>query len=87
MVEWGGRCLVSAPWTESGLGAWTLLLCEGFGETLQAQVVVPLLGKLFVLTVKLGVECVVVVSNEARPLLDRNIIVAPVLCEAPDYVK
>ena len=35
----------------------------------------------------LGVVAVVAVLNEATPLLDTCIVVAPVLCEAPDYVK
>ena len=30
---------------------------------------------------------VVTVANEATPLLDAYIVVPPILCEAPDYVK
>lgn len=71
-----------------GLGAWVPLLpLEGFDKALFAEVLVPLLGELLVLLVKLGVEGVMAVSNEARPLLDTGVIVAPVLCEALDYVK
>lgn len=35
----------------NGLGAWGLLLLEGFGEALQLQVVVPRFGEPFVLLV------------------------------------
>ena len=80
------RCPVPAP-VETGLGAWGLLLLEGFGEALQAQVVVPLLSKLLVLVVKRSVEDVMAVADETRPLLDSYVVVSPVLCEAPDYVK
>jgi hypothetical protein len=41
---------MSAP-LRKGLGAWGLLPLEGFGEALQTQVVVPLLGELLVLFV------------------------------------
>ena len=59
-----GRASLSAPGGE-GLGAWGLLLLEGFCEALQSQVVVPLLGELLVLVVKRGVEDVTVVPDEA----------------------
>jgi hypothetical protein len=42
-----------------------LLTLEGFGEALQSQVLVPLLGKLFVLVVERGVEGVLAVTNES----------------------
>jgi hypothetical protein len=49
-----------------GLGAWVPLLpLEGFDKALTAQILVPLLGELFVLPVKLGVEGVMIVLNEA----------------------
>jgi hypothetical protein len=48
-----------------GLGAGGLLLLVGFGEALQSQVLVPLLGKPFVLVVKLDVEGVLAVTNKA----------------------
>jgi hypothetical protein len=49
-----------------GLGARVPLLpLEGFDKALTAQVLVPLLGELLVLPVKLGMECVIVVLNEA----------------------
>jgi hypothetical protein len=48
-----------------GLGAGRLLLLEGFGEALQAQVFVPLLGELLVLAVERGVEDIMGVTNEA----------------------
>jgi hypothetical protein len=48
------------------LGAWVPLLpLEGFDKALTAQILVPLLGELFVLLVKLGVESVMAVLNEA----------------------
>jgi hypothetical protein len=54
------------------------LVRKGFGETLLTQVVVPRLGKAFVLRVKLGVIAVVALTNEAAPLLDTCVVVAPI---------
>jgi hypothetical protein len=42
-----------------------LLPLEGFDKALFAQVLVPLFGELLMLLVKLGVECVLAVLNEA----------------------
>jgi hypothetical protein len=70
-----------------GLVAWGLLPLEGFKKALQTQVVVPRLGKAFVLLVKLNKVHVVAAYDVATPLFDGNVIVAPVLCEAPDYVE
>jgi len=69
------------------LGAWRLLLCKGFGEVLQAQVVVPLLGELLVLVVQAGEVHIVVAHDGAAPLLHAEIVIAVILCEAPGYVK
>jgi hypothetical protein len=49
-----------------GLGAWVPLLpLKGFDKALISQVFVPLPSELFVLLVKLSVEGVMVVLNEA----------------------
>jgi hypothetical protein len=80
-TAWGDGAvalLVSAPRRESGLGAWGLLLCEGFGEALQTQVVVPLFGKSFVLVVQAGELHVVVAHDGAAPLLRPEVVVAVV---------
>jgi hypothetical protein len=63
------------------------LLVEGFNKALLLQVPVPQLGKLFVLLVKLDVVGVVRALDKAAPLLHGDVVVAVVLCEAPDYVK
>jgi len=67
---------VSAPWRESDLGAWGLLLCKGFGEALLSQVLVPQLGEALVLVVKLRVIAVVGFSDESAPLLNPCVVVA-----------
>ena len=59
-----------------GLGAWGLLLLEGFGEALQSQVVVPHLGESLVLLVQAGEVNVVVADNGAAPLLYTHIVVS-----------
>jgi hypothetical protein len=73
------------------LGDWLcasgLLPLEGFGEALRAQVVVPLLGESLVLFVQLDKLHIVVADDIAAPLLGAGVIVPPILCEAPDYVK
>ena len=71
----------------NGLGAWGLLPLEGFGEALQTQVVVPLLGELLVLLVQAGKVNVVAALDGAAPLLDSEIVITKILCEAPDYVE
>jgi hypothetical protein len=63
------------------------LVREDFVEALLTQVVVPRLRKAFMLRVKLRVKAVVTVADEAAPLLDAYIVIAPILCEASDYVK
>ena len=83
-MERRGRAWVPLP--ESGL-AENALVREGVGEALQTQVVVPRCGKAFVLFVQVGEEHVVIANDGAAPLLDGNVIVPPILCEAPDYVK
>jgi hypothetical protein len=71
-----------------GLGAGGLLvLLEGFGEALQSQIVVPHLGESLVLLVQADEVNVVAVVNRAAPLLHAYIVVAVILCEAPDYVE
>src|ERR1700679_1967115 len=59
-----------------GLGAWGLLLLEGFGEALQSQVVVPPLGESLVLLVKADEVNVVIANDGAAPLLHANVVVA-----------
>jgi hypothetical protein len=82
------RCPVSAPLAgQSGLAAYMLARVEDLGEALQTQVAVPRLGKADVLLVQPHQMHLAVADDVAAPLLDGNIIVAPVLCEAPDYVK
>ena len=71
---------------ESGL-ATNALVREGFHESLRVQVPVPKDCETFVFAVKLGVKGIHAVTNEAAPLLDSGVVVAVVLCEAPDYVK
>jgi hypothetical protein len=71
----------------NGLGAWGLLSLEGFGEALLSQVLVPQLGEAFVFRVKLQVIAVVRIADESAPLLNPCVVVAVILCEAPDYVK
>ena len=70
-----------------GLGAWGLLLLEGFGEALQSQVVVPHLGESLMLLVQADEVNVVVADDIAAPLLHAYIVVPVILCEAPDYVE
>jgi len=70
-----------------GLGEWRLLPLEGFGEALQTQVLVPQLGESLMLLVQLEKVHIVVADDGAAALLSAGVIVAPVLCEAPDYVK
>ncbi len=60
---------------------------ESLGEALQTQVVVPRSGKALVLPVQLLKAHVLIADDVAAPLLDANVIVAVVLCEAPDCVK
>jgi hypothetical protein len=52
------------------------LVREDFGEALRTQVVVPQLGELLVLPVKLRVIAVIAFLNEAAPLLDGCVIAA-----------
>src|SRR5271163_931176 len=54
------------------------LALEGDHKALVTQVLVPELGEVPVLLVELGVVAVIAVLNEAAPLLDTGIIVAPV---------
>jgi hypothetical protein len=70
-----------------GLVAAVLLRVEYLGEALLSQVLVPHLGELFMLLVEFGVIAVLLAFDKAAPLFHSGIIVAPVLCEAPDYVK
>ena len=63
------------------------VLLVGFGEALLTQVPVPQLGEAFVFLVQFHKLHIVGADDIAAPLLYPGIIVAPVLCEAPDYVK
>ena len=66
-------------WRGKGLGPWgPLPLLEGFGKTLQTQVVVPLLGESLVLLVQLNQMHVVVTDDVPAPLLGAHIVVAVV---------
>jgi hypothetical protein len=62
------RCPGPAP-LRKGLGAWGLLPLEGFGEALQTQIVVPLVGELLVLLVQAGKVNVMAALDGAAPLL------------------
>jgi hypothetical protein len=82
------RWPVSAPGNGNGLGASGLPLpCEGFDKALYAEVVVPLFGDALVLLIEAGQKEIVVAVDGARELLDPDVVVAVVLCEAPDYVE
>lgn len=63
------------------------LRVERFHEPLTTQRVVPCLRVRLMLRVKLRIVSVVILGNEARPVLHAAIVVAVVLCEAPDYVE
>ena len=80
VVEERTRCPVSAPWAgKVGLGVLPLPF-KYFGEPLLSQVLVPQLGEVLVLAVKLGVIAVAAVLNEAAPLLDSDVVIAPAPC-------
>jgi hypothetical protein len=66
------------------LGAFAV---EGFNKALTAYVPVPLSGEVLVLGVQAGIEHIVVALYRAGVLLDADVIISPVLCEATDYVK
>jgi hypothetical protein len=87
MMFWSGRAFPSAPGAGKGLGAGLLLPLEGFGQTLQTQVVVPHFGESLVLLVQADEVNVVVADDIAAPLLHAYIVVPVILCEEPDYVK
>jgi len=70
----------------SGLAA-NALVRKGVGKALQTQVVVPLLSESLMLFVQLNQVHIVIAHDGAAPLLGAGVIVAPILCEAPDYVK
>ncbi len=70
-----------------GSGVLVSLPLEGLGKALLSQVLVPQLGEAFVFRVELRVVAVVAFADEAAPLLDAYIVIAPILCEAPGYVK
>jgi hypothetical protein len=67
-----------------------LALCAspvaGFEKALLGKVLVPQPSKLFVLVVEVAVKDVVVALDHAGELLDSEVVVAEVLCEASDYV-
>lgn len=74
------------PLQRSGL-ANDALVREGFSEALQTQIVVPRLGKVNMLFVQFHEMHILVADDVAAPVLDGDIVVPPVLCEAPDYVE
>jgi hypothetical protein len=60
---------------------------EGFSEALQVEVSVPLGGEAFMLSVQAGKGDIAPIDEGAGELLHADVIVAPVLCEAKDYVN
>jgi len=60
---------------------------EGFQDALVAEVPVPLPSKLHMLVVQFVREGIGVTLSGARVLLHADVVVAPILCEAPGYVK
>jgi len=74
------------PLQGSGL-AENALVREGFREALQTQVAIPLRCKRLVLFMQFGQKHVVIANDIAAPLLNSDIVIAPILCEAPDYVE
>jgi hypothetical protein len=84
---WSQRAALWPLRCGKGLGAWSLLPLEGFKKALQVQVIVPPPGKADVLLMQGDKMDIVTAHNVAAPLLDGNAVIAPVLCEAPDYVN
>ena len=70
-----------------GLSANRLGGVEGLGEALTTQVVVPHFGESLVLRMEVGKLHVLAAHDVPAPLLHAYVVVAVVLCEAPDYVK
>lgn len=66
------------PLQEGSRLADDALIREGFGESLQTQVVVLQLGELLVLLVELRVVAVIAFPTEAAPLLNGCVIVPPI---------
>jgi hypothetical protein len=62
-------------------------LLVGVQETLQAQIIVPLDGESFVLLMERAQREVLITDKVAAPLLNAQVVVPKVLCEALDYVK
>src|ERR1700723_438174 len=70
---------VSAPWAgKLGLSAYVFVRIEDFGKSLKAQVVVPCLRKADMLLVQLEEIHIVVADDVAAPLLNGDVIVAPI---------
>ena len=74
------------PPQESGLAA-NGRVREGFGKALQAKSVVPTGGEAFVLAVQLKQGHIMATHDGTGELFYAHVVIAPVLCEAPDYVK
>jgi hypothetical protein len=60
------------------VGAYVLVRVEDFSEALQAQLVVPRLSKTDMLRMQVNEANVVIADDVAAPLLDGNVMVAPV---------
>src|SRR5260370_41977780 len=78
MRLWSERAALCPLRCGKGLGAWGLLPLEGFKEALQAQAGVPRPGKADVLLVQGDKMDLVAAHNVAAPLLDGDVVVAPV---------
>src|SRR5260370_30282885 len=78
MRLWSERATLCPLRCGKGLGAWGLLPLEGSKKALQAQVVVPRPGKADVLLMQGDKMDIVSAHNVAAPLLDGDVVVAPV---------
>jgi hypothetical protein len=59
----------------------------GVQEALQTQIVFPLDGEPFVLLMERSQRDVLTTNKVADPLPNTQVVIAKVLCEAPDYVE
>src|SRR6266851_759796 len=78
MRLWSERATLCPLRCGKVLGAWGLLPLERSKKALQAQVVVPRPGKADVLLMQGDKMDIVAAHNVAAPLLDDNVVVAPV---------
>ncbi len=85
-VDHGAETPRDASLQGSGL-AKDALVRKRFEKTLGFEVGVPEGGEPRILLVNLPAIHIQAVMDRTRPLLDTEVVVAPILCEAPDYVK